>query len=225
MPDSQPPAVAPHSEPPANQDQAPSPSGLPGARAGGLGVLVCEDEGLTVLRLRKLLTELGYQVLGDARDGEEAVRLAEQLQPDVILMDVNMPRMDGIEATRRIMALTPTAVVMLTAYSDRGLIEQAIAAGACGYLVKPVRDEQVAPAITVAVSKFLQVQDLGQEVQDLRLSLETRKLVERAKGILMQRRQLTEDEAYRQLQRLSRDRRQELRETARQVISAADLLG
>jgi sigma-B regulation protein RsbU (phosphoserine phosphatase) len=121
-------------------------------------VLVCEDEGLTALRLRKVLTASGYEVVGEARDGEEAVRLAARLQPDVVLMDVSMPRLDGIEATRRIIENSPTAVIMLTAYSDRELVQRALAAGASGYLVKPVVEGQLQSAITVARARFMELQ-------------------------------------------------------------------
>jgi sigma-B regulation protein RsbU (phosphoserine phosphatase) len=120
-------------------------------------VLVCEDEGVTALRLQRVLAALGYQVVGEARDGEAAVRLAGALQPDVILMDVNMPKMDGIEATGRIMRDFPTAIVMLTAYSEPGIVERALAAGASGYLVKPVDDQQLRPAITVARARFAEL--------------------------------------------------------------------
>ena len=131
---------------------------LPEPRARAPRVLICEDEGLTALRLRKVLTALGYEVTRDAGDGAEAVRLAVRLRPDVILMDVSMPRMGGIEATRRIMAEAPTAVVMLTAYSDRELVQQSLAAGASGYLVKPVVEGQLHSAITVALARFTELQ-------------------------------------------------------------------
>jgi AmiR/NasT family two-component response regulator len=121
-------------------------------------ILVCEDEGLTVLRLRKVLSRLGYEVVGAARDGEEAVREAHRLRPDVILMDVRMPKLDGVQATERITQECPTAVIMLTAFSEPELVERALAAGASGYLVKPVADDQLRPAITVARERFNELQ-------------------------------------------------------------------
>jgi two-component system, response regulator PdtaR len=188
-------------------------------------VLICEDEGLTALRLRKAIVALGYEVVGEAKNGEEAVALAERLQPDAILMDIRMPKLDGVTATERIMRDRPTAIVMITAFSERELVDAALRAGASGYLVKPVSDEQIEPALRVALNRFAELRDLSGELTDLKEALEARKLVERAKGILMQRLQLPEDEAYRKLQKLSRDRRQPLKQTAEQVIAAADLLG
>lgn len=188
-------------------------------------VLVCEDEGLTALRLQASLKKLGYEVVGEARDGEEAVAQARRLQPDAILMDVRMPKMDGIAATEQIMRERPVAIVMITAYSERELVDSALQAGASGYLVKPVSDEQIEPALQVALSRFSELSDLRGEISDLKEALEARKVVERAKGILMRRFQVPEDEAYRRLQKLSRDRRQPLKDTAAQVIAAAELLG
>lgn len=188
-------------------------------------VLVCEDEGLIALRLQKSLTKLGYQVVGEARDGEEAVAQAALLQPDAILMDIRMPKLDGIAATELIMAQRPTAIVMITAYSERELVDAALRAGASGYLVKPVSDEQIQPALEVALGRFGELNDLRGELADMKEALEARKVVERAKGILMRRFQLPEDEAYKRLQKMSRDRRQPIKDTAQQVIAAAELLG
>ncbi len=187
-------------------------------------VLICEDEGLTVLRLRRSLQRLGYAVCGEAAAGDEAVDLATRLAPDAILMDIRMPRMDGIEATSRIMADRPTAIVIISAFSDRELVEQALRAGASGYLVKPVSDEQIAPALSVALRRFEELRELQSEIADLKQALEARKVVERAKGILMRQLKLGEEDAYRRLQKLSRDRRQSLHATALQVISAMELL-
>src|SRR5438445_5826303 len=188
-------------------------------------VLICEDEGLTALRLKKALSSLGYEVVGEAKNGEEAVALAERLKPDAILMDIRMPKLDGIAATERIMSARPTAIVMITAYSERELVDAAVRAGASGYLVKPVSDEQIEPALAVALNRFAELRELNGELSDLKEALEARKVVERAKGILMRRLQLPEDEAYKRLQKLSRDRRQTLKQTAEQVLAAADLLG
>jgi len=188
-------------------------------------VLICEDEGLTVLRLKATVKKLGYEVAGEARDGEEAVAAAARLQPDAILMDVRMPKLDGVAATEQIMRARPTAIVMITAYNERELVDAALRAGASGYLVKPVSDEQIEPALKVALSRFGELSDLRGELSDLKDALEARKLVERAKGIFMRRFSLAEDEAYQRLQKLSRDRRQPLKETAQQIIAAADLLG
>lgn len=188
-------------------------------------ILICEDEGLTALRLKTSLRRLGYEVVGEAQDGLEAVLKARELKPDAILMDVHMPGQTGIAATEQIMLERPTAIVMLTAYSERELVESALRAGASGYLVKPVSDEQIQPALEVALNRYSELTDLREELADLKEALETRKLVERAKGILMQRFQLPETEAYKRLQKLSRDRRQSLKLTSEQLIAAAELLG
>lgn len=188
-------------------------------------ILICEDEGLTALRLQASVTKLGYEVVGEARDGEEAVAAAARLKPDAILMDIRMPKMDGIAATEQIMQARPTAIVMITAYNERELVDSALRAGASGYLVKPVSDEQIEPALKVALSRFGELSDLRGELSDLKEALEARKVVERAKGIFMRRFQLAEDEAYQRLQKMSRDRRQSLKETAKQVIAAVELLG
>ena len=189
-----------------------------------LRVMVCEDEGLTALRLRRTLESLGHEVVAEARDGEEAVLLALERRPDVILMDIRMPKLDGVAATTRIMTDAPTAIVMVSAYSDQELVDAAVEAGASNYLVKPVSDDQLAPAVILAHHRFQQFKELGNEVEDLKEALEVRKLVERAKGILMDRLQLSEADAFRRLQSASRDRRQSLGETARQLIDAAELL-
>jgi response regulator NasT len=192
--------------------------------SGKARVLICEDEGLTALRLKKALTSLGYEVVGEAKNGEEAVAEATRLKPDAILMDIRMPKLDGIAATEQIMAARPTAIVMITAYSERELVEAALRAGASGYLVKPVSDEQIEPALAVALNKFAELRELSGELTDMKEALEARKVVERAKGILMRRYQMPEDEAYRRLQKISRDRRQPLKQTAEQVLAAAELL-
>jgi response regulator NasT len=187
-------------------------------------VLICEDEGLPALQLRTILVRSGYRVVGEARDGEEAVAFAARLQPEAILMDIRMPKMDGIAATAQIMRARPTAIVVVTAYSERELVDAALEAGASGYLVKPVREEQIEPALRVALSRFALLRELQSEVTDLKQALEARKLVERAKGILMLRFELPEEDAHRRLQRMSSDRCQSLHKTAEQVVAAAEYL-
>lgn len=139
-------------------------------RREALRVLVCEDEGLTALRLQRSLAALGYEVVGEARDGDEAVRLAERLRPDLILMDVRMPRQDGIAATQAIMERSPTTILMLTAYSEPDLVRRALAAGASGYVVKPVMEAQLEPAISVARDRFAQLRGYEQATAELRTS-------------------------------------------------------
>lgn len=188
-------------------------------------LLICEDEALTTLRLRTSLTRRGYSVVGEAQDGLEAVSAATRLQPDVILMDIEMPRLDGISATRQIMSVRPTAIVMLTAYCEQDLIDTALAAGASGYLVKPISEAQIDPAIQVALRRFHEVHALQGEVAGLKETLEARKVLERAKGVLMRHYQISEAEAHRRLQKMSRDRHQALLKTAEQVLTAVEALG
>jgi response regulator NasT len=187
-------------------------------------ILVCEDEGLTVLKLRRLLTAAGHTVVGEAKDGEECLAQSEQAQPDLVLMDIKMPGLDGIETTRRLLEKRPVAVVMLTAYSDDETVRAATEAGACAYLVKPVNRCQLLSALHVAASRFAELEQLRRERQDLNEALEARKLVERAKGVLMDRAGLTEAEAFRRLQKASRDQRRPMKQLALEVIEAGRLM-
>ena len=185
-----------------------------------LRALICEDEGMTVMMLRRALQSAGYDVVGEAAEGGKCVELARQLKPDFILMDITMPGMDGIEATRTIMQETPVAIIMLTAYSETHNVTAAIEAGACAYLVKPIESRQLIPAVKAAFARFEAFQAISKENNDLKDNLETRKLVERAKGILMERAQLSEADAFRRIQKLSRDRCQPMKQTAMQIIQA-----
>ena len=187
-------------------------------------VLICEDEGLTAMRLREELDALGYDIVGEAEDGLEAVRLAESLRPDVILMDIKMPRLDGIQAAKRIMASHPTAIVMLTAYSEGNLVDAATAAGATAYLVKPIESKQLVPALRLARRRFEEFQRVQEEVADLKEALETRKLVERAKGILMKRAGLEEPDAFRRLQKMSQNANKPLKQIATEIVQADAML-
>jgi len=187
-------------------------------------VLICEDEGLTVLKLRRLLTAAGHTVVGEAKSGEEALTIAAETQPDLVLMDVKMPEMDGVEATRRLMEQRPLPIVMLTAYSDDETVRSATEAGACAYLVKPVSRSQLLSALHVAASRFAELEQVKREVEDLAAALEVRKLIERAKGLLMDRAGLSEAEAFRRLQKASRDQRRPMKQIALEVIEAGKLM-
>lgn len=187
--------------------------------------LICEDEGVTVMQIRKALLRAGYEVVGEAVEGKMAVQLAQELKPDLILMDINMPgSIDGIAATREILHNQPVPIIMLTAYSDDNYVDNALDAGACAYMVKPITSEQLLPAIKLAIARFHALQLSIEEATDLREALETRKLVERAKGILMDRQQLPEADAFRRIQKISRDKCQTMRQTATDIIKANELL-
>jgi two-component system, response regulator PdtaR len=185
-------------------------------------VLIAEDEALIRMDLREMLEEEGHEVVGEARDGAEAVRLARETQPDVVFMDVKMPNVDGIEAARAIGAEHIAPVVMLTAFSQAGLVEEAAKAGAMAYVVKPFSRDDLMPAMQVAVGRYAEMAALEQQIGDLEERLETRKALDRAKGILMAG-GLSEPEAFKRLQRLAMDKRRSLRDVAEAVITADEL--
>jgi response regulator NasT len=182
-------------------------------------VLVAEDEALIRMDLVEMLSELGYQVVGEASDGEMAIRLAEELRPDVVMMDVKMPVLDGITAAGQITEQRIAPVVMLTAFSQRELVDRATQAGVMAYLVKPFSLSDLAPAIEVAVSRFSQFVTLESEIADLGERLETRKRVDRAKALLQQVYGLSEADAFRWLQKSAMDRRLSMRDVADVVIA------
>ncbi|PWJ51219.1 response regulator receiver and ANTAR domain protein [Quadrisphaera granulorum] len=182
-------------------------------------VVVAEDEAIIRLDVVEILREAGYDVVGEAGDGESAVRLVEELQPDLVVMDVKMPVMDGISAAERIGKARLAPVVLLTAFSQRELVDRARDAGAMAYVVKPFTSADLLPAVEIAVSRFQEIADLEEEVADLTERFETRKRVERAKGLLMTRMGLSEPEAFRWIQKTSMDRRLTMREVADAVLS------
>ncbi|MEU1805136.1 response regulator [Streptomyces sp. NPDC019937] len=184
-------------------------------------VVIAEDEALIRLDLKEMLEEEGYSVVGEAGDGETAVALAREHRPDLVILDVKMPVLDGISAAERIAADRIAPVLMLTAFSQRELVDRARDAGAMAYLVKPFSKSDVVPAIEMAVSRFTELKTLEQEVADLSQRLETRKLVDRAKSVLQTEYGLTEPAAFRWIQKTSMDRRLSMQQVAEAVIADA----
>jgi len=183
-------------------------------------VIIADDESIIRMDLREMLTNLGYLVVGEVGDGRSAVNLARELRPDVVIMDIKMPDMDGIDAAKVLTEERVSPVLLLTAYSQQELIERAKDAGVVGYIVKPFRESDLAPAIEVAVARFAEFRALEKEVGDLKLALETRKLVDRAKGILMDSQGITEAEAFRKIQKMSMNTRKPMKEVAEAIILA-----
>lgn len=186
-------------------------------------ILIADDEPIIRLDLRQMLEELGYDVVAEAGDGAQAVELARQFKPDVAILDVKMPEMDGIEAARVLDEEHLAPAVLLTAYSDPGLISRAKDSGVYGYLVKPFKQADLSPAIEIALSRYREALELDREVIDLKETLETRKLIERAKGVLMDAYSLKEQEAYRRIQVQSMNTRKTMREIAEAIIIAHSL--
>lgn len=197
-------------------------TGPTGDSAPARRVLIAEDEALIRLDLAEMLREEGYQVVGEAGDGQEAVELAESLRPDLVIMDVKMPRRDGIDAAAEIAAKRIAPIVVLTAFSQRELVEKARDAGAMAYLVKPFSISDLVPAIELAVSRFGEIAQLEREVADLADRLETRKLVERAKGLLQSRHGMTEPAAFSWMQRAAMDRRTSMKRVAQVVLESLE---
>jgi response regulator NasT len=189
-----------------------------------LRILIADDESLRVMSLKGQLESLGHKVVAEASNGKEAVHLADELRPDLAILDIKMPEMDGIEAAQKITAERAIPIILLTAYSERELAERAAIANVAAYLMKPISEQDLLPAIALAMSRFKEFQSLHQEVDDLRDALETRKLVERAKGILMRRLNLPEEEAFRRMQRRSQNENKRLGEIAQAIITADAML-
>jgi AmiR/NasT family two-component response regulator len=183
----------------------------------GLKVVVAEDEGLIRMDIVASLEEAGLVVLGQAADGEEAVALATELEPDLVVMDIKMPKLDGISAAEKIAALK-IPVVLLTAFSDSELVSRAAQAGAMAYVTKPFNPTDLLPAIQIAISRHEELTSLESEIADLSERLETRKLMDRAKGLLQSKMKLSEPDAFRWIQKASMDRRLTMAQVAKAVI-------
>lgn len=185
-----------------------------------LRVVVAEDEALIRLDLKEMLEEAGHMVVGEAGDGMSAVELAAKIKPDLVIADIKMPIMDGLEAAEKIIEQEICPVLILTAYSEKELVERASRAGVMSYLVKPFKKGDLLPTIEVAMARYEEVKDLEGKVKELEEGFETRKLVDRAKGILMDTQGLTEAQAFRRIQKLSMDKRIPMKEVAKTIIEA-----
>ena len=184
-----------------------------------LRIAVAEDEGFMQKYLEETLTLLGHQVLCLARTGRELVQHCQTLRPDIVITDINLPEMDGLDAAREIYAFEPMPIIIVTAFHDPELIERAEDNHILAYLVKPIKQQDLEPAIVIAMRRFQEFKTLRQDTDNLRQALEDRKLIERAKGILMRRSSLEEAEAFRRLQKLARDKNRKLVEIAQAVIT------
>lgn len=182
-----------------------------------LRVLVAEDEALIRMDVVATLQEFGFSVVGEAADGEEALRMADDLEPDVIVMDIKMPKLDGISAAEKL-SEKKIPVVLLTAFSQQELVTRAVEAGALAYITKPFKPADLLPAIQIALARNEEIVALEQEISDLSDRLETRKLMDRAKGLLMSKMKLSEPEAFRWIQKASMDRRLSMAQVAKAVI-------
>ena len=184
-------------------------------------VLIADDEALIRMGLRTMLEDKGHKVVGAATDGASAVQMARTEKPDVILLDIKMPGMDGLEAARKIMHERPTPIVMLTAFSQRELVNEARDASVFGYLVKPVKEDLLDATLDLAVTRFNEWKKLQKEMQDLEKSLAAREIVERAKFFLMEKQGLTEQQAFNKIHRTSRARRVTMQQVAQEILESA----
>jgi response regulator NasT len=186
-----------------------------------LRIVIADNESIIRMDLKEMLEEAGHTVVGEAVNGQKAVELAKKYRPDLVIMDVKMPNMDGITAAKLISTDKLAPVLLLTAFSQKEIVEKAKESGVLAYLVKPVKEANLFPAIEIALSRFGEMQELEKELEDLKHSLETRKILDRAKGILMDAHHLNESEAFRRIQQYSMAKRISIREVAEAIIHAA----
>jgi response regulator NasT len=182
--------------------------------------VIAEDEVISRMDLREMLANLGYLVVGEAGDGQSAVNLARELRPDLVVMDIKMPEMNGIEAARILTEEKIAPILLLTAYADREYVEDSLDAGVMGYLVKPYRETDLVPSMELALARFREFRAIEKQLSDAQDLLETRKAVERAKGVLMDTQGLRESEAFRKIQKLSMNNRKSMREVAEAILLA-----
>ena len=185
-------------------------------------ILIAEDETIIRLDLRAVLESAGFEVCGEARDGEEAVELARTRRPDLAVLDVKMPRLDGIEAAKRILDDRPIPIVIVTAYGEQELVARAVEAGVFGYLVKPFRETDLLPAIETARARYEELAALREEAESLAEALAARKSIERAKGLLMQKEGLSEGDAFARLRSASQVSGRPLKVVAEAVVATLD---
>ncbi len=183
-------------------------------------VLIADDEALIRMGLRAMLTEAGYQVVGEAGDGRRTLDLVRKLDPDVLFLDIKMPEPDGLTVAQQLLSEGPRPIVLLTAYGDREYVDRAKRLRVMAYLVKPIKEADLVPTIEVALANFKSMLAQAGEIKSLEDALETRKLVERAKGALMQRESLSEAEAFNRIQKASRDQRRSMKDVAQEILGA-----
>ncbi|MEI7643619.1 MAG: response regulator [Chloroflexales bacterium] len=186
-------------------------------------LVIADDESIIRMNLKETLVGLGYLVVGEAGDGVSVINLARELQPDLVLMDIKMPKLDGIQAAKILTEEKIAPVLLLTAYSDRELVDRAKEAGVVNYVVKPFREAELLPAIEIAMARYQEFLEMDKQIYDLKETLDTRKLVERAKGILMDSQGLKEAEAFRKIQQLSMNTRKSMKEIAQAVLLANEI--
>lgn len=186
-------------------------------------LVIADDESLIRMNLKETLVGLGYLVVGEAPDGVSAINLARELRPDLVVMDIKMPKLDGIQAAEVLTQERIAPVLLLTAYSDRALVDRAKESGVVAYLVKPFREADLLPALEVAMARFAELRAMDKQIGDLKESIETRKVVERAKGLLMEQQGLSEAEAFRKIQQLSMNTRKPMKEIAQALLLAAQI--
>ena len=188
-----------------------------------LRIMLADDESIIRLDLKEMLADMGHEIVGEAPDGETAVEIALKVEPDLIIMDIKMPGLDGLAALKQISETRRIPTVMLTAYSQPELVEQAVELGVFAYLVKPIKEADLLPTLEVAMARAEELSAVEAEVGSLKETLATRKLVEKAKGILMEQSGLSEAQAFRKIQKLSMDRRKAIKDIAEAIILAADM--